>query len=203
MTRKSEYDSYCLPKSVVGWIYNHSTKNYWRVAGWCELDDLIQDGLLVAYRCQERYGESGKDIDPPHFMALVKTAFYRHITEMLRHSRADHELVSKIGDLAGDYSESHFLDRVSAEVVEPMQDLAADLSALIARMPKALRDAVMLYIERPEDMRRRKAGRVVLDDEDETDTQRLTRLTGFPARFDFETELRAFLWESQHADALA
>ena len=185
-------DSYGLPRPVVGWIHNHAVKNYWRVANWCELDDLIQDGLLVAYKCLRRYGEPGKNIDPPHFMALVKTAFYRHITEILRRSRAEQEHVVKVADAAGSASESSFLDRVAGVV-----DLDPDTAAMIARMPAPLRRAVEFYVGHAEQIR----GRVFMDDSGDTDAQKLHKLTGFPLRFDFETELRAYLWEHEHVIA--
>lgn len=182
--RDSCADSYGLPRPVVGWIYNHATKNYWRVADFCELDDLIQDGLMKAYECRRRYGN---DIDPPHFMALVKTAFYRHITEMLRHSRAEQEHVSRVPDLAGEMSDDRYVDRIS-----PKEEPEQDFVALVAQMPEALRRAVRVYLDNPRALRR-----IHLD---ETISQQLRRLTGFPERFDFETELRSWLWEADHLD---
>lgn len=185
---RASHESLNLPKPVVGWIHNHAAKNYWRVANWCELDDLIQDGLLVAYKCKTRYGRPGKDIDHPHFMALVKTAFYNHIAEMLRHSRAEQETVVRLGDAVvqvdGEMSDDAALDRL-APAVPPDQDFVA----ILARLPETLRRAIELYLTNPEEMRR-EAGR---RHEQETDAQKLCRLIGFPLRHDFEAELRAEL----------
>jgi hypothetical protein len=185
--RFAAYESSGLPKSVVGWIINHSTRNFWRVADWYELDDLISDGLLVAYKCRERYGEPGKDLDPPHFMALVKTSFYRHIGDLLRVSRAEQEVTVRIGDAAGESSEASFLDR-AAEPAEGGQDFLA----LLADMPESLRKAVALFFAK-------KGPRVHLEGADESEAEWLKRLADFPLRHDFETELRAYLWESSHA----
>ena len=184
----SSSNDYGLPKPIIGWIVKHATKNFWRVADWYDLDDLVQDGLLCAYKCKDRYGEPGVDIDPPHFMSLVKTTFHRHIAELLRHSRGEQEITYRIGDAAGEMTETDFLDR-KAEPVEPMQDLVA----LIAGMPEALRKAVMLYINDPRKLRRRSR----LDGDEETEAQLLKRLVGFPVRLDFETELRSYLWEAE------
>jgi len=191
MTRKSQDcdSTYGLPGAVVGWVRRHASKNYWRVANCCELDDLIQDGLMVAYKCRSRYGEPGVDLDHPHFMALVKTAFYRHIGQILRGSRAEQALISRLGDMAGEMDEGDVLDRV-ARPVEPEQDFAV----LVAQLPEMLRRVVLLYLTRPEALR---GGRVHLD---ESDAAKLRRLTGFPVRHDFETELRAYLWERDHLD---
>jgi hypothetical protein len=185
--RSSAYSSVELPKSVVGWVVNHATKNFWRVADWYELDDLIQDGLLVAYKCRERYGEPGKDLDPPHFMALVKTSFYRHIGDLLRVSRAEQAVTDRIGDVAGESSETIFLDR-EAQPAEGGQDFLA----LLTDMPESLRKAVTLFFSK-------KGPRVHLEGVDESEASWLKRLADFPLRHDFETELRAYLWESSHA----
>jgi DNA-directed RNA polymerase specialized sigma24 family protein len=73
-----------LPSPIVGWIYNYATSNYWRVSGFYELDDLCQDGLLIAVICRERYGVPGVDITHPHFMSLVQTTFKRHLIDLVR-----------------------------------------------------------------------------------------------------------------------
>lgn len=193
MTRTKTIHAPGLPAPVVGWIYNHATKNFWRVASWYELDDLVQDGLMKAYGCLERYGIPGVDIDPPHFMALVKSAFHNHIGDLLRHSRPEQELTSHVGDMAADNeTEGGYLDRAS-EPESPAQELAAFISG----MPEALRRAVLLYLNTPEKLRPR---RVHLEDDTTFEAKILQRLAGFPKRFDFETELRAYIWESNNLD---
>jgi hypothetical protein len=74
-----------LPSPVVGFIYNFSVTNYWRVSGFYDLDDLCQDGLMCAIKCRNRYGTPGVDIAGPHFMTLLKTAFNRHLIDLTRH----------------------------------------------------------------------------------------------------------------------
>ena len=187
MTRVSStnHESLGLPKSVVGWIVNHATSNYWRVADWYELDDLIQDGLVKAYQCQQKYGA---DQDPPLFMAQVKKAFYRHITDLLRDSRPEQACTSRVGDVAGELDETAYLDRHA-----PSVDGDFDLAALIAEMPPSLRKACALMVDRT------KHPRVHLELEDETESHWLKRLAGFPLRHDFETVLRDYLSASQAA----
>lgn len=175
-----------LPRPVVGWIYNHAGRNFWRIAAWYELDDLINDGLAIAYKCQVRYGVSGESIDPPHFMSLVKRAFHNHIGDLLRSSRPEGESVVHLGDAAGQLTETEFLDRSL-----PPEVPAHEIAALVDRMPETLRRAVRLYLDAPEKLR----GRTTLDGADNSDRQ-LRKYTGFPRRFDFETELRAYLWEA-------
>src|SRR5215467_7284560 len=51
-----------LPSPVVGWIFNYAAQNHWRVSGFYDIDDLCQDGLLIAVICRNRYGIPGIDI---------------------------------------------------------------------------------------------------------------------------------------------
>lgn len=78
-----------LPSPIVGWIHNFAVHNYWRVAGFYELDDLCQDGLLCAVRCRNRYG----DITDQHLMTLVKTSFNRYLIDLTRRYRAAGDVV--------------------------------------------------------------------------------------------------------------
>ncbi len=210
-----------LPAPVVGWIRNHAVKNYWRVAGVYELDDLIQDGLLKAYQCRKRYGLPGgpdcpscestesrirfvrqgrreiavnvclacstRYLDRPHFMALVKTSFHRHIAELLRTKRGLDDVTIKVGDIDPDRADKTVVAKL-AGVTEPVQELAV----LVAELPVKLRRVVEFYV-RDDPTRLWRNLRVRLDGADETLSDRLYRLTGFPKDEDFEAELRASL----------
>src|ERR1700757_4971786 len=87
-----------LPTPVVGWIIRHSRKNLWRMASWYEIDDLIQDGLMCGYKCLQRYGIPGIEIDHPHFMRLVQSTFRNYIGELLRSKRIVDDATSKFED---------------------------------------------------------------------------------------------------------
>jgi len=179
---------YQLPYSVVGWIKNHAAKNYWRVAAHYDLEDLVQDGLMCAYKCKARYGVSGVDIDAPHFMALVKTSFHNHIGDLLRRRRVVDDS-TKIADLssAPGATEESILDRLITADVS-----MAELAGVIRDLPAMLRRVVMVYVKHPDKIRRKFRQHL---SGPETMPQRLSRLTGFPEDKDFETELRASLWE--------
>ncbi len=58
------------------WLYKTCHRQFWRVSGWYEFDDLVQDGFMKFYQIRIRYGEVK---DPPHLMALFKVAFINHI----------------------------------------------------------------------------------------------------------------------------
>jgi hypothetical protein len=214
-----------LPVPVVGWIRGHSARNYWRVAGWYELDDLINDGLLKAYQCIATYGRPGGPgcpacgsvesrthierrgktdvtcyicrscqtpyIDHPLFMSLVKTSFYTHIGELLRWKRGVDDITSKINDLAGEVDEQLYLAFITP--AEPPQQ---DMIRLVAEMPDRLRKVVEFYLlDDPKRLWRHLRTR--LEGPDETLSERLRKLTGFPEDADFETELRTYLWERE------
>lgn len=180
-----------LPRGVTGWVYNHARSNYWRLASWYELDDLIQDGLMIAYKCVAKYGFPGEDLDEPHFMRLVQIAFFNHIAQLLRVSRAVDEQ-TKLADLSTVNSETDALERLAEAEYVSEQDYAV----LIDELPAHLRRVVMLFmsdegakaVRRP--LRKRHKN-------DETMSDRLAKLAGFPSYLDFETELRAYLWERE------
>jgi hypothetical protein len=180
----------CLPKAVVGWIHNYSRVNYVRLAKYnIEFDDLVQDGLACAYKCQQYYG---KELDPPHFMRLVQQTFYHHIADIMRAKQGFDDSI-KILDLkkrGTDYTEDDLRDQLS-----PPADTFQDVAHIISELPYHLRNAVELLINDP--LQFRKAFRVKFDGTGETLSKRLAKLTGWPEHLDFETELRSYLWQRQ------
>jgi len=180
-----------LPQAVIGFIHNHARKNFWRVASWYEIEDLIQDGLLCAYKCIDRYGKPGVDIDEPHFMRLVQSTFYNHIGELLRWSRAVDDS-TKISDLSSKLQEQDILDRI-LESEEPEQEFLV----LIKELPEQLRKIVELYFSEDGIKKIRKSLRIRFDGNNETMSERLNKLTGFSIDKNFETELRSYLWERE------
>lgn len=179
-----------LPEAVVGWIYNYASESYKRLPpNWIAVDDLIHDGLVAAFKCQQRYGT---ELDPPHFMRLVQVTFRNHITDLLRITLGFNDSAN-IMDVKNnrERTETDILDRV-AEPADSLQELAL----LISEMPIHLRDAVELLISDPKAFRR--ALRVKFDGTGETLSKRLAKLIDWPEHLDFETELRSYLWRRQY-----
>jgi hypothetical protein len=182
---------YELPKSIVGWITNHAKKNYWRMADWIELDDLIRDGIMIAYKCRQRYVSDEITVESAHFMSLVKTSYYNHIGELLRYSRAIETCY--IGDMMrANESYADALDRVGGTT-----DSDADFLLLISEMPEYLRKAVLLYFDDDAVKKLRRERVMKRGRKAESFPEKLVRLCGFPKDKDFETELRAYLWERE------
>lgn len=112
---------------IEGWVVNHATKNYWKVSRTLERADLMQEAYIVFMRCAGKYS----DMDTPqHFMALYKTAWTRHftdmanadtesrfITEMPRSRYDDNEVeVETVGDRDNDGALAVMLRQAPAEV---------------------------------------------------------------------------------------
>jgi hypothetical protein len=182
---------YELPKSIVGWITNHAKKNYWRMADWIELDDLIRDGIMIAYKCRQRYVSDEITVESAHFMSLVKTSYYNHIGELLRYSRAIETCY--IADMGkGEETHADTADRLGC-AVEP----DAEFYMLISEMPEYLRKAVLLYFDDDAVKKLRRERVMKRGRKAESFPEKLARLCGFPKDKDFETELRAYLWERE------
>jgi hypothetical protein len=64
---------------ISGWAANYIKKNYWRVAGYLEFEDLIQDAYWKFLVCRDAYPHV---IEPQHFMALFKKAYINHFTDL-------------------------------------------------------------------------------------------------------------------------
>jgi|SRR5215469_14487589 len=129
-----------LPSPIVGWVINYAKNNYWRVAGFYEIDDLCQDGLLIAVLCRNRYGIPGVHVTHPHFMSLVKTAFERYLIDLVRKYkvRGDTLYVADLGISEIAVREKHGIADI------PLGELARYME----EWPEYLRRAVRHLIER-------------------------------------------------------
>jgi hypothetical protein len=75
-----------LDRTMRGWIYKTAVKNYWRVASWYDLADLVQDGYLCYAKCRSKYFQNKDNLTEDErrrwFMSLVQTTFINHITDL-------------------------------------------------------------------------------------------------------------------------
>lgn len=184
-----------LDRGIKGWIVNQARKNYWRVAGWYELDDLIQDAYMCYAKCNQRYP---MNLEQRHFMSLVARTFQNHchtlaarraqqldapVTTRTRQWKADRlsdpdAVLQRAADAYGQPEEQTFAALMSS--------LAPELRELIRIL---LEDARELPMLRPSDARdhegkfRRR--------EMETRNDYFCRIAGLPSGFDVEAALRA------------
>ena len=118
-----------LDAGVKGWIYNTARANMWKVAGWYELEDLIQDGYLCFAKCRASYKADSDEVtldEKRTFMSYLERAFLNHITDLSNKRTATPE--SPVADLSDDKQLESWADRV-AELPE------GDLAALLANAP--------------------------------------------------------------------
>lgn len=159
-----------LDRPLVRWIYSTARKHYWRVAHWYELEDLIQDGMLIYSKCHQRYAKVAAN--QQHFMALVQTAFMRHITTLAR-ARKTREGKQSFVDVALPQIEQ------AAGVCYndgPLACLIAEARGPIAAVFRGLTDGIVPWAEH------------------ETVHAYLSRLAGMPeTRRDIEVLFRSFL----------
>jgi len=143
-------DDVYLDAGLKGWIVNKARREFWRVASWYELDDLIQDGYICYVKCRNRYvlgpaieGHSSLVVvgDKPtrdqcrHFMSLVQTAFQNHIMTLAASAaRTTEDLVSPLPGDAG----PTVLDQPVAE--------EATLRVFLSQLPSELREALQAVI---------------------------------------------------------
>lgn len=146
---KSLSDVY-LDQGMRGYIHSTAWREFWRVANWYEVDDLIQDGYLCYYKCVKAY--PGLMVEAPtqdqrrHFMALVRTTFVNHITDLAnKRTRVPEQALSRysaedegpawdevLPSQAEEGSAMALLASAPAEIKQLVKLLAGDGAALLA-----------------------------------------------------------------------
>ncbi len=120
-----------VPPSVIAWVHAYAAKNYWRVAGIADFDDLIAEGYLAIAYCLNRYGTK---LDPPHLMRLVQLTFNCAIVDIAKKRTRLAE--SRASDLVGEGKEDYLWDKLSGN------DKQAELSRLISEAPELVKKAL-------------------------------------------------------------
>lgn len=164
-----------MDRGVKGWIVNTTKLNYWRVAGWYEFDDLVQDGYLHYQRIINKYTNVKQ---PAQIMSLFKVAFTNHI----------HDLSKKKTKYAHEVCETAL--GIALENIRGTMHINPDTSALVAAMPNVLRD---LISHMQTDARVRRPCRRFVDHR-ETTNEKLCRIVGAdPRKINLLETLRTWL----------
>jgi hypothetical protein len=155
-----------------GFIVNTAKENYWRVAAWYDLEDLIQDGYMCYYKCRQRYilegqewqhgdkaraeerGEVGKTFKPlpkdnpknsdiKWFQFIVGRAFHNHIFSLAsRHARHVEVNVSALAPAGVETAVDIIWDKVC-----PPQDEEASLMVKLAEAPKEIKQLLQVLVD--------------------------------------------------------
>lgn len=170
-----------LDEGMKRWIYNQAHRNLWRVSGWVDIDDLIQDGFMCYVICKARYQPKNRD----HFMSLVKITFINHITDLANKRTRTPE--SPICDIAEAGNDQELLENLAGS-----DNTDAEVISILARASKEVRlilsvistDAGAAMLRQPVPIRP--------DGTRETTNERFCRVAGIPT-FDFEGAVRQLL----------
>lgn len=127
------------------WIIQTARSNHWRVASWCDLEDLIQDGYLCYCKCAAKYPflmsrHRPSREDKRHFMALLQVSYLHHITDLANDKTESPKeyCVSQLGSAEeGADIWEHISPRTEAEVF---------FNLLLEKAPKEVRALIDLLI---------------------------------------------------------
>lgn len=135
-------------EGMQGWILKTARKEYWRMASWYELEDLIQDGFLCYIKCRNAYtlkppkpGTQPLNTTTPnkdqrrHFMSLVQTAYRNHIMTLASKFAGGLEEPTP-NTLEGDERGNNL------EELLPPQPEEASLFLALANAPAELKDVI-------------------------------------------------------------
>lgn len=129
-------------EGMQGFIVNTTQREYWRVAGVCDLDDLLQEGLMCYHKCRQRYSQDeNRDVTAPltreWLQALVARAFMNRIYDLA--AKKKHGFAVAASSIAAsDESPEEFLERNL-----PAQE-SSTLGAVLAQAPWELLELLRL-----------------------------------------------------------
>lgn len=176
-----------------GWLVKTATKNFWRVARWYDLDDLIQDGFVCYYKVMLKYPTA---IDAPHRMALFKRTYTNYIHD-LSTSRTKSVAEFLASDLTPQDAEGgERSEMIAASIPCPHSDMVS-VGAILATAPERVRRVLALFADDEDRValrsayRLRRIGKRLVR---ETLNERLCRILGYdPAETDLVGEVHRFL----------
>jgi hypothetical protein len=113
----------CVPQSVIAWVHKHAGKNYWKVSGLCDWDDLIGEGYLAISYCLNKYGTT---LAPAHFMRLVQLTFNCAIIDIAK-KRTKYQTIA-------------------ATVVPETVDTVSDFDRVVAESPPLVKQTLEYMI---------------------------------------------------------
>lgn len=124
-----------LDAGLRSFIVSTAKREYWRVAGVLDLEDLIQEGYLCYYKCYRRYSDPANrnypkdELTSSWMQAIVARAFQNRIYDLASKKRYGFA-VSASEEAAANESPEQLLDRV----LPPVQE-ASTLRAMLAQAP--------------------------------------------------------------------
>lgn len=133
--------SNCMPEfkgPLEGFVVNYITKHYWRVARTVPREDLMQEAYVVFLRCRAKYGGT---VEPKHFMALFKTAWLNHFTDLANADTAERCVYSATPDDGG----------MEADRVGELRN-DGELAVRLRQAPKEVQLVLKLFLNAPQEL---------------------------------------------------
>jgi hypothetical protein len=124
-----------VPPQIIAWVHKHAGKQFWRVIGLIDYDDLVAEGYYAIAYCLNKYG---KDLDAPHLMRLVQITYHCAITD--------------IANKRTKYAETHVEDLVPEGKEDLIwnkllgSDSLSDIYRLVAEAPDNVRRALIFLM---------------------------------------------------------
>lgn len=127
---------------VEGYVVNFMNKNYFKVARTLERTDVMQEAYLVFMRVASKYPEVEA---PQHFMALFKTSWYNHFTNLANADTASRVMVQAISYTTDDGNEleTEYLGELDNE---------GYLSVLVREAPSEVLQVLNLFLSAPQEL---------------------------------------------------
>lgn len=169
---------------IEGYVVNFISRELWKVQATMERGDLIQEAWLVFDRVEKKY----PGVDAPHFMALFKTAWSRHFTDLANADTKQRTAMVPITARKDDEGQD-------MAIREPVGDLENDgvLATLLRQAPREVLTVLQLFLSAPQELLE-----IALDSWN-ADSQRpgggsarINRLLGFPTDYDAVGAVREY-----------
>lgn len=123
---------------IEGFVVNFITKHAWKVARTVPREDLMQEAHVVFLRCRAKYVEV---TEPKHFMALFKTAWLHHFTDLANADTAERCVYSSTPDDGG----------VELERVGELRN-DGELAVRLRQAPHEVKLVLQLFLNAPQEI---------------------------------------------------
>lgn len=127
--------------AIEGYVNNFLRANFWRVAATMQYEDVTQEAYVVFLRLAAKYGVLDT---PQHFMALFKTAWFNHFTDLTHADSKHRQGVSGVAGFQDSDESTSLLDLLPGDL-----ENAGYLATLLRQAPEDVRKALQFYLTAP------------------------------------------------------
>ncbi|HVX90859.1 MAG TPA: hypothetical protein VHC20_04490 [Candidatus Paceibacterota bacterium] len=179
-----------LDAGMHGWLKKTARQEFWKVAEYYELSDLLQDGYMCFAKCAKAYPELST-VEKPNaeqrriFMGAVMTAFHNHIATLATKRMRLHE--TALTNLYGETSDATW------DKLLPEQPEQQSLLALLANAPAEIKQLILILAKDSAELLRFQRRRVGRHRVRETTNEYYCRLLGLdPKQEDVVGRLKSY-----------